>query len=51
MVKATDFESNRELDTDASKYSLMLLLDGNSSTEGNGGFSTKAQGSHPNGVF
>ena len=46
-----DYESKRELDTAAGKYSLTYLLDRNSSTKGFGGFSTKTQGSHPNGLF
>ncbi len=50
-AQLSDNESNRELDTAAGKYSLMHLLDRNSSTEGFGGFSTKTQGSHPNGLF
>ena len=46
-----DYESNREQDSAAGKYSLMHLLDRNSSTEGFGGYSTKTRGSRPDGLF
>jgi len=50
-LKKTDYESNQGLDTAAGKDPLMHLLDRNSSTEGYGGFSTKTQGSHLQGLF
>jgi len=43
--------SNREHDTDTCKYPLMQLLDGTSSTEWFGWFSTKTQSSNPRCVF